>query len=103
MVAPIGIFDSGLGGISVWQALHDALPEESLIYLGDGARCPYGARSLDEVRDFTFEAVERLLAEGCKMIVLACNTATAVAIKEFFIKSRAERGTPLWLRDSKSI
>ncbi|MBR2025920.1 MAG: glutamate racemase [Alistipes sp.] len=82
MVAPIGIFDSGMGGISVWQALHDALPEESLIYLGDGARCPYGARSLDEVRDFTFEAVERLLAEGCKMIVLACNTATAVAIKE---------------------
>ena len=66
----------------MWQALHDALPEESLIYLGDGARCPYGARSLDEVRDFTFEAVERLLAEGCKMIVLACNTATAVAIKE---------------------
>lgn len=82
MVAPIGIFDSGMGGISVWQALHEALPEESLIYLGDGARCPYGARSLDEVRDFTFEAVERLLAEGCKMIVLACNTATAVAIKE---------------------
>jgi glutamate racemase len=82
MVAPIGIFDSGLGGISVWQALHDALPEESLIYLGDGARCPYGARTLEEVRDFTFEAVERLLAEGCKMIVVACNTATAVAIKE---------------------
>ena len=52
MVAPIGIFDSGLGGISVWQALHDALPEESLIYLGDGARCPYGARTLEEVRDF---------------------------------------------------
>jgi glutamate racemase len=82
MVAPIGIFDSGLGGISVWQALHDALPEESLIYLGDGARCPYGARTLEEVRDFTFEAVERLLSEGCKMIVVACNTATAVAIKE---------------------
>lgn len=82
MVAPIGIFDSGLGGISVWQALHEALPNESLIYLGDGARCPYGARSRQEVRDFTFEAVERLLAEGCKMIVVACNTATAVAIKE---------------------
>lgn len=82
MVAPIGIFDSGLGGISVWQALHDALPNESLIYLGDGARCPYGTRSRQEVRDFTFEAVERLLAKGCKMIVVACNTATAVAIKE---------------------
>ena len=66
----------------MWQALHDALPEESLIYLGDGARCPYGARTLEEVRDFTFEAVERLLAESCKMIVVACNTATAVAIKE---------------------
>ena len=65
----------------MWQALHDALPEESLIYLGDGARCPYGARTLEEVRDFTFEAVERLLSEGCKTIVVACNTATAVAIK----------------------
>ncbi len=77
----IGIFDSGLGGISVWQALYDALPHESLIYLGDGARCPYGVRSRDEVMQFTEEAVERLLAEGCKMIVVACNTATAVAIK----------------------
>ncbi len=77
----IGVFDSGLGGISVWQALYDALPNESLIYLGDGARCPYGSRSRDEVRQYTEEAVERLLAEGCKMIVVACNTATAVAIK----------------------
>lgn len=77
----IGVFDSGLGGISVWQALYDALPKESLIYLGDGARCPYGSRSRDEVRQYTEEAVERLLSEGCKMIVVACNTATAVAIK----------------------
>lgn len=77
----IGIFDSGLGGLSVWQALHDALPYESLTYLGDGARCPYGSRSREEVLQFTEEAVERLLSEGCKMIVVACNTATAVAIK----------------------
>lgn len=77
----IGIFDSGLGGVSVWQALHDALPYESLVYLGDGARCPYGSRSREEVLQFTEEAVERLLSEGCKMIVVACNTATAVAIK----------------------
>ena len=77
----IGIFDSGLGGVSVWQALHDALPYESLVYLGDGARCPYGSRSREEVLKFTEEAVERLLSEGCKMIVVACNTATAVAIK----------------------
>ena len=81
MNRPIGIFDSGLGGISVWQALHKALPSESLIYLGDGARCPYGSRTEAEVLRFTVEAVERLLAEGCKMIVVACNTATAVAIK----------------------
>ena len=77
----IGVFDSGLGGISVWQALYDALPNESLIYLGDGARCPYGSRSREEVRQYTEEAVEKLLSEGCKMIVVACNTATAVAIK----------------------
>ena len=81
MNRPIGIFDSGLGGLSVWQALYDVLPYESLTYLGDGARCPYGSRSREEVRQFTEEAVERLLAEGCKMIVVACNTATAVAIK----------------------
>ena len=77
----IGVFDSGLGGISVWQALYDALPFESLVYLGDGLRCPYGSRSEAEVLAFTEEAVERLLSEGCKMIVVACNTATAVAIK----------------------
>ena len=65
----------------MWQALYDALPNESLIYLGDGKRCPYGSRSREEVLRFTEEAVERLLAEGCKMIVVACNTATAVAIK----------------------
>lgn len=81
MNRPIGIFDSGLGGLSVWQALYDVLPYESLTYLGDGARCPYGSRSREEVRQFTEEAVERLLSEGCKMIVVACNTATAVAIK----------------------
>ena len=77
----IGIFDSGLGGLSVWQALYDALPNESLIYLGDGKRCPYGSRSREEVLQFTEEAVERLLSEGCKMVVVACNTTTAVAIK----------------------
>ncbi|MGN0007031.1 MAG: glutamate racemase [Alistipes sp.] len=78
--SPIGVFDSGLGGLSVWQALQKTLANESLIYLGDGARCPYGSRIREEVVRFTFEAVERLLGEGCKMIVVACNTATAMAI-----------------------
>jgi len=77
----IGVFDSGLGGLSVLRTLREALPYELFIYLGDGARCPYGERSTEEVKRFTEEAVERLLAEGCKLIVIACNTATAVAIR----------------------
>ena len=80
-MSAIGVFDSGLGGLSVLRTLREALPYESFIYLGDGARCPYGLRSREEVLRFTEEAVERLLAEGCKLIVLACNTATAVAVK----------------------
>ncbi len=78
--SPIGVFDSGLGGLSVWRVLRKALGTESLVYFGDGVRCPYGSRSAEEVRRFTVEGVERLLAEGCKLIVIACNTATATAI-----------------------
>ena len=79
--SPIGVYDSGFGGLSVWRALYDALPGESLVYLGDGKNCPYGDRTPEEIVRFADEAVERLLAEGVKMIVVACNTATAVAIK----------------------
>ena len=68
------------------RTLRKALPYESFVYLGDGARCPYGERSREEVMRFTEEAVERLLAEGCKLIVLACNTATAVAVKSLRVK-----------------
>ena len=77
---PIGLFDSGMGGLSVWREIRAALPQESLIFLGDGVRCPYGSRPEAEVLQFTVEAAERLIAEGCKLIVIACNTATAVAI-----------------------
>ena len=77
---PIGLFDSGMGGLSVWKEIRAALPSESLIFFGDGVRCPYGSRAESEVLKFTVEAVERLIAEGCKLIVIACNTATAVAI-----------------------
>lgn len=77
---PIGLFDSGMGGLSVFNEIRAALPEESLIFFGDGVRCPYGSRPEAEVLQFTAEAVERLIAEGCKLIVIACNTATAVAI-----------------------
>lgn len=78
---PIGLFDSGMGGLSVWRALQQTLRNESLLFLGDGARCPYGERPQEQVLQFTEEGVERLLERGCKLIVIACNTATAVAIE----------------------
>lgn len=79
-VNPIGVYDSGMGGLSVWRALRAALPEESLVYLGDGKHCPYGSLSRGEIRRLADEAVAALVDAGCKMVVVACNTATAAAI-----------------------
>ncbi len=79
---PIGIYDSGFGGLTILRAVRERLPDESFIYLGDGKNCPYGGRERSEIRGFAFEAVERLLSMGCKLIVVACNTATAAAIEE---------------------
>lgn len=76
---PIGIFDSGVGGLTVLQALQRRLPRESTIYLGDLARCPYGTRDQDEVRAFATEIGDALIDEGIKLLVVACNTATAAA------------------------
>lgn len=78
--APIGIFDSGMGGLSVWRELRRALPYESVVYLADGKNCPYGGRPAQEIADLTRAAVEELLARGAKLIIVACNTATAMAI-----------------------
>lgn len=77
--SPIGIFDSGFGGLSVWRAVQSLLPHESIIYLGDGKNCPYGSRSCEEVTSLSERAVGELIARGCKIIVIACNTATAAA------------------------
>ena len=77
---PIGVYDSGFGGLSVWRELHRALPNESLIYLGDGKNCPYGSRPAEQIRQLAEEAVRDLLERGCKMVVVACNTATVAAI-----------------------
>lgn len=77
---PIGVFDSGVGGLTVLRAIHDHVPHESTIYLGDLARCPYGVRSADEVRTFAVQVADLLVAEGIKILVIACNTATAAAI-----------------------
>lgn len=77
---PIGILDSGLGGLTVVKEIIKQLPNEQLIYVGDTARCPYGPRPADEVRRFTLEIVDFLLAQDVKSIVIACNTATAYAL-----------------------
>jgi hypothetical protein len=77
---PIGVFDSGVGGLTVLAELRRRLPAESTIYLGDNARAPYGPRTADEVRAFTLESVAWLLAQDVKLLVLACNTATAQAL-----------------------
>ena len=78
--APIGVYDSGLGGLTVWREVRRALPGESLAYLGDGANCPYGSRPREEVQALADAAVARLVELDCKMVVVACNTATAAAI-----------------------
>lgn len=78
--APIGVFDSGLGGLTVARAIADALPHESIYYLGDTERCPYGVRSEGEVCAFSVQAGRWLRERGVKLVVIACNTATAASL-----------------------
>ena len=80
--APIGIFDSGVGGLTVARAILDQLPHESTIYIGDTARGPYGPRSLAEVRDFALETLDFLVDQGVKALVIACNTASAAMLRD---------------------
>jgi glutamate racemase len=79
---PIGVFDSGLGGLTILQACTRALPEQDFVYLGDNANAPYGPRSPTEIYTLTVAGVERLFAAGCGLVVLACNTASAVALHD---------------------
>jgi glutamate racemase len=78
--APIGIFDSGFGGLTVLRELIDWMPNENYIFFGDSARCPYGPRPLEEVRRFALQICRFLVERGCKLIVIACNTATAAGL-----------------------
>jgi glutamate racemase len=80
--APIGIFDSGVGGLTVARAILDQLPNESTVYIGDTARGPYGPRSLAEVRDFALESLDFLVEQGVKALVIACNTASAAMLRD---------------------
>jgi glutamate racemase len=77
---PIGIFDSGVGGLSVWKEIDWLLPNESIVYYADNANCPYGEKTRDEVIRYSEKVTRFLIDRGCKIIVVACNTATSQAI-----------------------
>lgn len=78
---PIGVFDSGYGGLTVLKELEKALPQYDYLYLGDNARAPYGTRSFDTVYEYTLQAVKWLFEQGCPLVILACNTASAKALR----------------------
>ena len=79
--APIGVFDSGYGGLTILKELESSLPNYDYLYLGDNARAPYGSRSFDTVYQYTLEAVKWLFEQGCPLVILACNTASAKALR----------------------
>ena len=78
---PIGVFDSGYGGLTILRQIHKAMPQYDYLYLGDNARAPYGTRSFDIVYEFTLQAVRYLFEQGCHLVILACNTASAKALR----------------------
>lgn len=80
-LSPIGVFDSGFGGLTILRSLTEALPEYDYIYLGDNARTPYGTRSFETVYQYTLECVKKLFSMGCQLVILACNTASAKALR----------------------
>jgi glutamate racemase len=77
----VGIFDSGLGGLTVWDAVHARLPDLTLVYMGDNAHAPYGVRDAGDIHDLTTASVARLFEAGCDLVILACNTASAAALR----------------------
>ena len=83
---PIGLFDSGIGGTSIWKEIHQLLPNENTIYLADSKNAPYGQKTKEEIIHLSCKNTEFLLEQNCKLIVVACNTATTNAIKELRTK-----------------
>lgn len=82
---PIGVFDSGYGGLTILNKIREALPQYDYLYLGDNARSPYGTRSFEVVYEFTLQAVNKLFEMGCHLVILACNTASAKALRSIQI------------------
>ncbi|MDR1355771.1 MAG: glutamate racemase [Propionibacteriaceae bacterium] len=81
-MAPIGVFDSGFGGLTVARAIVDVLPNEDIVYLGDTARTPYGSRPISQVREYTLQCLDALVARGVKALVIACNTGSSAALRD---------------------
>lgn len=79
----IGLFDSGLGGLTVARAVREIMPGEDIVYIADSGRCPYGPRPQEEVRRFSLQLLDRLAGEGVKLVIVACNTATAALLAEW--------------------
>jgi glutamate racemase len=90
--SPIGVFDSGYGGLTILKELVKQLPQYDYLYLGDNARAPYGSRSFDTVYQYTLEAVQWFFNQGCELVVLACNTASAKALRTIQQKNLAQFG-----------
>src|SRR3989344_8144459 len=94
----IGIFDSGIGGLTVLKAIQQKLPPYQLLYLGDTARTPYGNRSPELVYQFTEQAVAFLFGQGCELVIVACNTASAEALRR-----RQQAGVPGYFPEARAL
>ena len=93
--APIGVFDSGVGGLTVARAIIDQLPNESIIYVGDTANTPYGSKALSEVRELALAVMDKLVDEGVKVLVIACNSASAAVLRDARERYTEGRGIPV--------
>ncbi|MFC7405119.1 glutamate racemase [Georgenia alba] len=93
--APIGIFDSGVGGLTVARAVLDQLPGESVLYLGDTAHTPYGPKPIAQVRELALESLDRLVLAGVKMLVIACNSASAAVLRDARERYAIDAGVPV--------
>ena len=93
--APIGVFDSGVGGLTVARAIIDQLPNESIIYVGDTANTPYGPKALSEVRELALFVMDKLVDEGVKVLVIACNSASAAVLRDARERYTEGRGIPV--------
>ena len=93
---PIGVFDSGIGGTSIWSAIHDIIPNEKTIYLADSKNAPYGQKSKEEIIALSIKNTEFLLKMNCKLIVVACNTATTNAIEELSTLCSSRHPSPFF-------